>query len=71
MGFRRSRLVREALIGILAFPLLATGACADIMETALIRGFFDAATPLLVDCAESRLAPDGNGDGSASESDGP
>jgi hypothetical protein len=70
MRSRQSRLVRAVLIGLLTFPLLGTGACLEIMQNAVIHGFFDTATPLLLDYVESQLASDGGSDGSANESDG-
>ena len=70
MKSRQSRLVRGALICVLTFPLLGTGACLEIMQTAIISGFFDTATPLLLDCVESKLASDSGSNGGTSESDG-
>lgn len=43
---------------LLGLPLLGTGACVQIVQDAVIEGFFNAATPLLVDRAEERLALD-------------
>lgn len=51
----RPRLVRGLLIGLLTVPLLETGACVQIAQDAVIGGFFNVATPLLVARAESTL----------------
>jgi hypothetical protein len=50
---RRLRLAGAALV--LALPLLATGPCLLTAEQALINGFFDAVTPMLVDRFASEL----------------
>ena len=67
MTSRQSRLARETLIGLLTFPLLGTGACVDILHTAIIQGFFNAATPQLLNYVESGLSAESGAD----ESNGP
>lgn len=50
------RTYRRALIlAVLALPLLAVGTCAQIADSAVINGYFNALTSALVDQAEARL----------------
>ncbi|MFQ5805061.1 MAG: hypothetical protein ACE5I3_01285 [Phycisphaerae bacterium] len=44
----------KLVIGALTLPLLQTS-CVEILQRAVINGFFDAATPLLDEEFEERL----------------
>ncbi len=50
----RKTMWRRLMIGALTLPLLSMS-CVDIAQRALINGFFDAATPLLVEQWEECL----------------
>ena len=50
----RKTMWRRLTIGALTLPLLSMS-CVDIAQRALINGFFDAATPLLVEQWEECL----------------
>ena len=43
------------MLGVLAFPLLATGPCLSIAQESAIAGFFKALTPILVDQLKDHL----------------
>jgi hypothetical protein len=49
------RFGRQALVGTLLLPLLATGPCLTTAEQSVINGFFDAVTPLLIEQAAADL----------------
>lgn len=55
MKLRRHRWLRAALLGVVAFPLLATGPCLTIAQESAIAGFFKALTPILVDQLKDHL----------------
>ena len=42
-------LARRAALVLLGLPLVATGPCLITAQQALINGFFDAVTPLLIE----------------------
>ena len=62
-----SRLARRLVISVLTPVLLGTGTCVQTTQEAVIDGFFNSVTPLLVDCLAARLAAT---DGSPDPADG-
>ncbi len=46
-----SQFRRTIILVVLAIPLLSTGTCLTIAQDAVINGFFNAVTPLLIDQA--------------------
>jgi|GEM_PF-5258201 len=51
---RRSKLWLAVVVALAAWPLMS-GSCVDIMNRSLINGFFDAATPILLEQLEDSL----------------
>lgn len=66
MKLRRRRWLRAVMLGIVAFPLLATGPCLSIAQESAIAGFFQALTPILVDQLKDHLGVRDTGTGGAS-----
>lgn len=46
---------RWCLLGLGSAALLGTGPCLTTLEQSVVRGFFDAITPRLVDAARDAL----------------
>ena len=55
MKLDRSKRLRRLMIVALTLPLLASGSCMQITQGALINGFFDALTPILLDQVAQQL----------------
>jgi hypothetical protein len=49
---RRTKLI---WLTIATLPLLSTGTCAEIAQTSLIDGYFDAVTPILTNGLQTLL----------------
>ncbi len=54
---RRKWRRRCVWLAVLALPLCAAGPCVQLIEDALIQGFFDATTPLLIERVQASLNP--------------
>ena len=50
-----SALRQVVVLGLASLPVLAVGTCQLIAQQAVINGFFDVVTPLLVEHARSEL----------------
>ncbi|MFH1746846.1 MAG: hypothetical protein ABIG44_07345 [Planctomycetota bacterium] len=55
MPAKKKRLTRGLLIGVLALPLLETGTCLNMTQDALVDGFFEAVTPVLIEQVKTEL----------------
>lgn len=59
----RNRRFRIVIAALMCLPLLGTGPCVILVENAMIRGFFNAATRLLVAQARDHLGLTGHDGG--------